>query len=258
MIARFPAFVWYHALVRLLMKRRTALRLLPLLTLSMGLVGCVAQPGSPRVERRGVEVVNPPKEQVADYRTMPCERLWQLHNSEAMNNGLYWLRAMDCAARMTPVQAREQILLVGENDWSGLFRQAILLDNAGTTVQERHQIIDQLNRHRLNVPPTLLPLFQVWLDKQNLMITLDDERQRFLRMQESSDKQLDVMREQQAQLQSQLETTSRKLENLTDIERQLSSRKTVSGDLPDEGRRPVKNSESDAPATAVKKGMKSE
>ncbi|WP_238553296.1 two-component system QseEF-associated lipoprotein QseG [Dickeya sp. DW 0440] len=195
---------------------------------------------------------------MADYRTMPCERLWPLHNIDAMNNGLYWLRAMECASRMTPVQAREQTLLVGENDWSGLFRQAILLDNAGTTVQERHQIIDQLNRHRLNVPPTLLPLFQVWLDKQNLMLTLDDERQRFQRAQENSDRQLDAMREQQTQLQSQLETTTRKLENLTDIERQLSSRKMIPGDLPEEGRRPAKNSESDSSATAVKKGMKSE
>ena len=35
-----------------------------------------------------------------------------------------------------------------------------------------------------------------------------------------------------ARLQSQLQDTSRKLENLTDIERQLSSRKQLQGEIP--------------------------
>ncbi|ANE74440.1 two-component system QseEF-associated lipoprotein QseG [Dickeya solani] len=230
-----------------------------LFLLAVLMAGCAQDNDNTPAERRGAEIVSPPKEQVADYRTMSCERLWQLHNTDAMNNALYWLRVMDCAARMTPAQARQQTLLVGENDWSGLFRQAILLDNAETTLQERRQIIEQLNRHRLNVPLTLLPLFQVWLDKQNLTLTLADERQRFQRTQENSDKQLEVMHEQQNQLQSQLETTTRKLENLTDIERQLSSRKPVQSDLPDgEGRRAVKSGEGEAPPAVVKKGMKSE
>ncbi|WP_042872139.1 two-component system QseEF-associated lipoprotein QseG [Dickeya poaceiphila] len=234
---------------------KTLLAGLPLLFL---LAGCAQDSDNRPAGQRVADIVSLPKEQVADYRTMSCEQLWQLHSTDAMNNALYWLRVMDCAARMTPTQARQQTLMVGENDWSGLFRQAILLDNAETTAQERHQIIEQLSRHRLNVPLTLLPLFQLWLDKQNLMLTLSDERQRFQRTQENNDKQLEMMHEQQNQLQSQLETTTRKLENLTDIERQLSSRKPVQSDLPDGESRPVKNGESETPPAVVKKGMKSE
>ncbi|MBX9446151.1 two-component system QseEF-associated lipoprotein QseG [Dickeya chrysanthemi] len=261
MIARSLSLLWLRGPVvslsglEVVAALKKLLICLPLLFL---LAGCAQDSDRPPVGRRDAELVSLPKEQVADYRTMSCERLWQLHNTDAMNNALYWLRVMDCAARMTPTQARQQTLLVGENDWSGLFRQAILLDNAETTEQERRQIIEQLNRHRLNVPLTLLPLFQVWLDKQNLMLTLSDERQRFQRTLENSDKQLEAMREQQNQLQSQLEATTRKLENLTDIERQLSSRKTVQGDLPDgEGRR-GKTGENETPPAVVKKGMKSE
>ncbi|MGM3162839.1 two-component system QseEF-associated lipoprotein QseG [Dickeya undicola] len=265
MIARLLSLLSLRGPVRLLSGPEAVAALKKRLTLAwlflpvVILAGCVQDNDNAPVERRGSEIVSPPKEQVADYRILSCGRLWQLHNTDAMNNALYWLRVMDCAARMTPVQARQQTLLVGENDWSGLFRQAILLDNAETTEQERRQIIEQLNRHRLNVPLTLLPLFQVWLDKQNLILTLADERQRFQRAQENSDKQLEVMHEQQNQLQSQLETTTRKLENLTDIERQLSSRKPVQGDLPDgEGRRAVKGGENEIPPAVVKKGMKSE
>lgn len=261
MIARLLSLLPLRSLVVLLPGLEVIAALKKLLTglpLLFLLAGCAQDSDNPPVGRREAEIVSPPKAQVADYRTMSCEQVWQLHNTEAMNNALYWLRVMECASRMTPMQARQQTLLVGENDWSGLFRQAILLDNAETTLQERQQIIEQLNRQRLNVPLTLLPLFQVWLDKQNLILTLADERQRFQRAQENSDKQLEAMHEQQTQLQSQLETTTRKLENLTDIERQLSSRKPTQGDLPDGESRRGKSAESETPPAVAKKGMKSE
>ena len=62
-----------------------------------------------------------------------------------------------------------------------------------------------------------------------LQITLFDEKARYQHLQESSDSQIDSLRQSQARLQSQLQDTSRKLENLTDIERQLSSRKQLQG-----------------------------
>ena len=43
--------------------------------------------------------------------------------------------------------------------------------------------------------------------------------------QQSNDAELETLRQQEIELRSQLELTTRKLENLTDIERQLSSRK---------------------------------
>lgn len=50
----------------------------------------------------------PPKEQVADFRIAQCEHLWQIDDRESMNNALYWLRAMDCAGRLTQFRAREE------------------------------------------------------------------------------------------------------------------------------------------------------
>ena len=46
---------------------------------------------------------------------------------------------------------------------------------------------------------------------------------------------LETLRQQEIELRSQLELTTRKLENLTDIERQLSSRKPGGNFSPDAG-----------------------
>nr|WP_231848487.1 two-component system QseEF-associated lipoprotein QseG [Pectobacterium atrosepticum] len=175
----------------------------------------------------------PPKEQVADFRIAQCEHLWQIDDRESMNNALYWLRAMDCAGRLTQFQAREEAGQVAGDGWDSVFKQGILLDNAGITQAERRQVLAQINLYRLAFPAALRPLMQTWRDRQTLFLALSDERLRYKRLQESSDKQLDTLRVQQSHLQYQLETTTQKLENLTDIERQLSSRKQLSGDMPD-------------------------
>ncbi|MEI7108040.1 two-component system QseEF-associated lipoprotein QseG [Pectobacterium versatile] len=175
----------------------------------------------------------PPKEQVADFRIAQCEHLWQIDDRESMNNALYWLRAMDCAGRLTQFQAREEAGLVAGDSWDSVFKQGILLDNAGITQAERRQVLEQINLYRLAFPAALRPLMQTWRDRQTLFLALSDERLRYKRLQESSDKQLDALRVQQSHLQYQLETTTQKLENLTDIERQLSSRKQLSGEMPD-------------------------
>lgn len=175
----------------------------------------------------------PPKEQVADFRIAQCEHLWQIDDRESMNNALYWLRAMDCAGRLTQFQAREEAGQVAGDSWDSVFKQGILLDNAGITQVERRQVLEQINLYRLAFPAALRPLMQTWRDRQTLFLALSDERLRYKRLQESSDKQLDALRVQQSHLQYQLETTTQKLENLTDIERQLSSRKQLSGEMPD-------------------------
>lgn len=69
------------------------------------------------------------------------------------------------------------------------------------------------------------PLYQLWRDGQNRQLQLVDERARYAKLQQSSDSELEALRLQEQQLRGQLELTTRKLENLTDIERQLSSRK---------------------------------
>ncbi|MFC3396428.1 two-component system QseEF-associated lipoprotein QseG [Brenneria rubrifaciens] len=174
-----------------------------------------------------------PKERVTNYRIAQCDHLWQVDDPEAMDNALYWLRAMDCAGRLTQVQAREEAQRLEGESWAHAFKQGILLDNSGITQSERRQMLKQINVYRLDFPAALRPLVQTWRDRQTLLLALSDEHLRYKRLQESSDRQLDALRTQQRHLQYQLETTARKLENLTDIERQLSSRKQLSGELPE-------------------------
>ncbi|MDX5629560.1 MULTISPECIES: two-component system QseEF-associated lipoprotein QseG [unclassified Brenneria] len=174
-----------------------------------------------------------PKEQVADYRVAQCEHLWQVDDREVMINALYWLRAMDCAGRLTEPQAREEARQVAGSGWDSAFKQGILLDNAGISPVERQRMLEQLNMFRLDFPDALRPLIQTWRDRQTLLLALSDERLRYKRLQESTDKQLEALQAEQGHLQYQLETTRRKLENLTDIERRLSTRKQLSGEMPD-------------------------
>ncbi|MCL2892694.1 two-component system QseEF-associated lipoprotein QseG [Brenneria tiliae] len=195
------------------------------------LAGCISNVSS-YVSSQDTEN-SPPKEQVTDYRIAQCGYLWRVDDREAMNNALYWLRAMDCAGRLPQYQARKEAQRLETDSWDNAFKRGILLDNAGITQAERRQMLEQINVHRLAFPAALRPLIQTWRDRQTLFLALSDERLRYKRLQESSDKQLDTLRIQQNHLQYQLETTRKKLENLTDIERQLSSRKQLSGELPE-------------------------
>ncbi|MGP2666709.1 two-component system QseEF-associated lipoprotein QseG [Serratia nevei] len=195
------------------------------------LAGCVDRAVSGGLNPQQQESI--PDTKVIDYRTAACDTLWQLDDKDALANSLYWLRAMDCADRIGSTQARALAKTVPGDSWSGVFKQSILLGSAQPTSGERRQIIDRINSYRMEFPGSLRPLTQLWRQQQLLQITLFDEKARYQHLQESSDSQIDSLRQSQVRLQSQLQDTSRKLENLTDIERQLSSRKQLQGEIPD-------------------------
>ena len=195
------------------------------------LAGCVDRAVSGGLSAQQQEAI--PDTKVIDYRTAACDTLWQLDDKDALDNSLYWLRAMDCADRIGSTQARALAKTVPGDSWSGVFKQSILLGSAQPTSGERRQMIDRINSYRMEFPGSLRPLTQLWRQQQLLQITLFDEKARYQHLQESSDSQIDSLRQNQARLQSQLQDTSRKLENLTDIERQLSSRKQLQGEIPD-------------------------
>ncbi|QTF07502.1 two-component system QseEF-associated lipoprotein QseG [Brenneria izadpanahii] len=231
--APFPLRIWFSAMFDASFSRMLKTVVMPsllLLTISL-LTACNNNAGG-GISAYGLENLTP-KEQVTDYRVAQCEHLWQVSDREAMDNALYWLRAMDCAGRLTQAQAREEAQLVAGGDWESAFKQGILLDNAGITPAERRQMLEKINLFRLDFPAALRPLIQTWRDRQTLFLALSDERLRYKRLQESTDKQLESLQTQQEHLQYQLETTRQKLENLTDIERQLSTRKQLSGEMPD-------------------------
>ncbi len=214
------------------------------------MMGCTDRAVSSGLAQQQQEAI--PDTKVVDYRIAPCDTLWQLDEKEALENSLYWLRAMDCADRIGSTQARALAKTLPGSNWHNIFKQSILLGSAEPTSAERRQMIDRLNSYRLEFPNSLRPLLQLWRQQQALQITLFDERARYQHLQETSDNQIDLLRQNQIRLQSQLQDTSRKLENLTDIERQLSSRKQLQGEIPESNATQPKTDAAGKPAAPAK------
>ena len=203
-----------------------ALLLAPLL-----LTGCTDSPTAGRFSQAVQMVI--PETKIVDYRTLSCDVLWDLDDKETLENSLYWLRAMDCADRLGSTQARVLAKTLPGVTWSAAFKQGILMSSAEPSIAERRQVVERLNSYSQNFPGAVRPLIQLWREQQILRISLAEERTRYQRLQEESDAQIDRLRESQVRLQYNLLDTTRKLENLTDIERQLSSRKQMQNELPE-------------------------
>jgi hypothetical protein len=166
-----------------------------------------------------------PQQQVADFLSTDCTDVWSLHGESTEKNPLYWLRSMDCADRLSPEMARTEARIHTDDTWQDAFRRGILLGSAKITPLERRDNVNRVDSFSAQVPSQIRPLLQIWRDGQALQLQLSDERTRYSKLQQSTDGELDTLREQQQHLRSQLDLTTQKLENLTDIERQLSSRK---------------------------------
>ena len=149
---------------------------------------------------------------------------------------------MDCADRLMPAQSRQQARQYDDGSWQNTFKQGILLADAKITPYERRQLVARIEALSTEIPAQVRPLYQLWRDGQALQLQLAEERQRYSKLQQFSDSELDTLRQQHHVLQQQLELTTRKLENLTDIERQLSTRKPAgnfSPDTPHESEKPA-------------------
>ncbi|WP_249192928.1 two-component system QseEF-associated lipoprotein QseG [Yersinia sp. Marseille-Q3913] len=203
-----------------------AILLAPLL-----LTGCTDNSASSRFSQAVQMVI--PETKIVDYRTLPCDVLWDIDDKETLENSLYWLRAMDCAERLGSTQARALAKALPVVTWSAAFKQGILISSAEPSIAERRQVVERLNSYSPTFPAAVRPLIQLWREQQVLRISLAEERTRYQRLQDESDAQIDRLRESQVRLQYNLLDTTRKLENLTDIERQLSSRKQLQNEIPE-------------------------
>jgi len=170
------------------------------------LTGCMTQAPESAINGKTTEKL--PQHQVADFLSTDCNDIWSLYGKQVETNPLYWLRGMDCAERLAPAVARAQARSWPDDTWQDTFKRGILLASA-------------------KISP---------VDGQTLQLQLAEERSRYSKLQQSADSELDTLRSQQQYLRDQLDTTSRKLENLTDIERRMSTRKPVGSDLPEGGR----------------------
>lgn len=174
-----------------------------------------------------------PEHQLADFLSTDCQDIWELSGRESDSNPLYWLRGMDCAERLAPAQARAQAGVLQDDTWQANFKRGILLASAKIAPVERRRFVNRLDELSADIPGQVRPLFQVWRDNQAAQLQLSEERSRYAKLQQTTDGELDTLREQELRLRNQLALVSQKLENLTDIERRLSSRKTSGGELPD-------------------------
>ena len=180
---------------------------------------------------RPKSTVPEPEVKLPDYLAVECTHVWPVENPDAMRNPLYWLRAMDCASRLTSAQARAEASRWPAENWARAFKQGVLLANGKVTPPERREFVDTLDSYSSDVPASVRPLMQLWRSYQAAELDLSASRLRYAHLQQSNDSQLDTLRQQQQKLTRELAETRHKLERLTDIERQLSSRK--SSDLPD-------------------------
>ena len=200
--------------------------LMPLL-----LASCAGQQKDKAQQKVEEDVI--PASKVIDFHIAPCETLWALDDSATLDNSLYWLRAMDCADRMDNAQASYQATQIDSSGWANVFKQSILVASTDPNLAQRRELLKNVNDYRGQMPGSIRPLLQLWRERQTLQVTLEDEKARNARMQAANEAKLQEMTTQQQALQSSLDDTRRKLENLTDIERQLSSRKQMQSDAPD-------------------------
>ena len=180
-----------------------------------------------------VKALPEPSSKVADYLAVNCDAIWAMVGHSAIENPLYWLRAIDCAERLSPAAARAEAHRWPAASWDNAFKQGVLLDKGNVTPPERRAYVEQLDAFSTHYPGAVRPLLQLWRNQQAAQLDLSESRTRYHHLQQTSDTQLDQMRQQQRTLYKQLMETRHKLERLTDIERQLSTRK--SADLSEHG-----------------------
>lgn len=229
----YTAIVAYSRRWRPPSGRLRSAKLLPLLLAPLLLAGCHSG-GSARDTRPDAVALTPSGTPPAPLASV-CHTIWQTDLDEDVGQPEYWLHAMECANRMTPLQARAEAGHHQQASWHESFRQSILLNVAGISVAERRRAYQQLLDYRAQFPGAIYPLFKLWRQQQALRLILADERGRNQRQLEANAAEIAILQEQLRHQQRLLELTSRKLENLTDIERRLSSRKAAPAEFPPDG-----------------------
>lgn len=220
--------------------RRFSLRAMLYRVLSGGLflvlAGC--QSGSETTSLSGTFKAPPvPQTELTDYLAMRCSDLLQMRTREtsAIENPLYWAAFLSCARQTEPNTARVIASRWAESGWYDTLRSAIMLSRSLPENTVRQRYLNQVFLVHKEIPASVVPLFNMWWDNEQLALKLATQQNQYAQLKSSTDQELETLRQQQQLLHQQLETTTRKLENLTDIERQLSTRKAGGVYTPDTG-----------------------
>ncbi len=213
--------------------------------LGLSLAGC-SQTTPPIVTKGLPSPLSEPESKIVDFQLVDCQHIWSWVDGAAVNNPLYWLRAVDCAVRLSPADARAQAKRWAGDSWHGAFKQAVLLSNGNITPPERRDYLQRLDSYSYDYPSAVRPLLMLWREGQGSLLQLSQERSRYASLQESSDAQLDALRHQQIAVNKELAVTQRKLETLSDIERKLSASHGADKTAPDDSTPADIKSEDDA------------
>ncbi|QNH67474.1 two-component system QseEF-associated lipoprotein QseG [Proteus vulgaris] len=164
------------------------------------------------------------KQKTIDYRWAECKTLSSFYD-EGINNALYWLRAIECTNRIMTTEAQRQANNVIVTGWDDAFYKSILLERAGMSIADRRTQLVLLESYKLQFPSSMRVLLSIWIENQTLILSLAEEKNRYRRLTTDTDNRIDVLRKENNGLQHELNVTLKKLESLTQIERQLSNRK---------------------------------
>ncbi|MCT6517072.1 MULTISPECIES: two-component system QseEF-associated lipoprotein QseG [Enterobacterales] len=167
------------------------------------------------------------KQKTIDYRWAECKTLSSFYD-EGINNALYWLRVIECTNRIMTTEAQRQASSVVVTGWDDAFYKSILLERAGMTIADRRTQLVLLESYKLQFPSSMRTLLSTWIENQTLILSLAEEKSRYRRLTTDTDNRIDTLRKENSVLQHELNVTLKKLESLTQIERQLSNRKQSS------------------------------
>ncbi|QHP78431.1 two-component system QseEF-associated lipoprotein QseG [Proteus vulgaris] len=164
------------------------------------------------------------KQKTIDYRWAECKTLSSFYD-EGINNALYWLRAIECTNRIMTTEAQRQANSIVVTGWDDAFYKSILLERAGVTIADRRTQLVLLESYKLQFPSSMRVLLSTWIENQTLILSLAEEKNRYRRLTTETDNKIDALKKENNALQHELSVTLKKLESLTQIERQLSNRK---------------------------------
>ncbi|WP_127960220.1 two-component system QseEF-associated lipoprotein QseG [Serratia microhaemolytica] len=162
-----------------------------------------------------------------------CDVLMQQNAQTQVEDPRHWLQLMACieALDLDVEQARVWANQQADGTWQGYLKQAILLSDVMLNTRENQMLIEGLDSRRVQYPAALHSLVQLWRQQYLLQRLLQDEKTRHQQLQESTSSKIGSLQRETLQLQQKLHDISLKLKNLTDIERQLSSRKQQQGEI---------------------------
>lgn len=134
---------------------------------------------------------------------------------QPLENAARWVALMGCSSPSVVPRPGE--------GWADVWQQSILLSRHGLTESQRQQMIPQLRAQQAQVPQSVLPLYDLWLEKLDNQQQLQQQQRQISELSAQSD-EISRLRQQQIATQRALAEKKRQLQRLTDIERQLSGR----------------------------------